>query len=425
MKEFSKQSICDGVELVTVHTDRFKTNEMAISFLLPLTEETAARNALTISLLSNCSEEYPDMLSIKKKTAYLYGASIESTVQKIGENQSLQLTVSSLDDRFSLGDSISEQTAEMLISLITKPRLNDDGIFYSEDIDREKRILIQKIQSEENEKRIYALNEMQKTMFEGEPFSVNKYGSVDSIKALTPADVKAAWNNFLSNAKIQITCIGSSNENKLAEMLKKAFSEINRSYHAPVAAVFVPAASEIKEKEECIDVKQGKLVLGYRVNMKPDDEHTSAMRAFCDVFGGGPYSKLFANVREKLSLCYYCSARYDRRKSVIIIQCGCEKENMDKAVAEIENQLNEIKAGNFDEELKASKAGLCDAINSANDDSLVLLGWYSSQSADAKILSPSESSKQNEDVIRADVQKCASLLSLDTVYKLYGNKEAE
>ena len=98
---------------------------------------------------------------------------------------------------------------------------------------------------------------------------------------------------------------------------------------------------------------------------------------------------------------------------------------MDKAVAEIENQLNEIKAGNFDEELKASKAGLCDAINSANDDSLVLLGWYSSQSADAKILSPSESSKQNEDVTRAEVQKCASLLSLDTVYKLYGNKEAE
>ena len=205
MKEFSKQSICDGVELVTVHTDRFKTNEMAISFLLPLTEETAARNALTISLLSNCSGEYPDMLSIKKKTAYLYGASIESTVQKIGENQSLQLTVSSLDDRFSLGDSISEQTAEMLISLITKPHLTGDGNFYSEDIDREKRILIQKIQSEENEKRIYALNEMQKTMFEGEPFSVNKYGSVDSIKALTPADVKAAWNDFLSNAKIQIT----------------------------------------------------------------------------------------------------------------------------------------------------------------------------------------------------------------------------
>lgn len=45
-----------------------------------------------------------------------------------------------------------------------------------------------------------------------------------------------------------------------------------------------------------------------------------------DVFGGGPYSRLFMNVREKLSLCYYCSARLIRGKGIIVIQSGIEKK---------------------------------------------------------------------------------------------------
>ena len=59
---------------------------------------------------------------------------------------------------------------------------------------------------------------------------------------------------------------------------------------------------KVKEVTERIDVKQGKLILGFRVNLKPDDELTPAMRSFADVFGGGPYSRLFTKVREEMSL---------------------------------------------------------------------------------------------------------------------------
>jgi predicted Zn-dependent peptidase len=130
-------------------------------------------------------------------------------------------------------------------------------------------------------------------------------------------------------------------------------------------------------------------------------------------------------VREKLSLCYYCSARFDRRKNCLIIQCGCEEENMDKAVNEILNQLKEIESGNFDEEFASSKIGLSDNINSVNDDSISLSSWYSTQISDSEIVSPSQSSNDNNGVTKEQVQKCASLLSLDTVYKLVSTKEGE
>lgn len=149
------------------------------------------------------------------------------------------------------------------------------------------------------------------------------------------------------------------------------------------------------------------------------------MRSFADVFGGGPYSKLFANVREKMSLCYYCSARYVRQKSFIVVQSGCEEENMDKAVSEILNQIEEIKKGNFDYEFSSSKMALTDAINSVYDAPESLEVWYTSQMADKNIKSPAESAAENKSVTKEQIMECANLISLDTVYRLVGNGDKE
>lgn len=425
MSDYSRLEILDGVELVNIPADRFKTNEIKISFCMPLECETASSNAIAISLLSNSSADYPNMTAINKKLAHLYGAELRSSVQKLGENQVLSLGISSLDDRFSLGGKISTESVELLLSLAFKPRFDENGDFYDEDIAREQRILVEKLESEENEKRTYALRRTEQIMFEGEPFATNRYGTVESARAVTSDDVKSSWNRMLSNAKIQLSVVGNIDENEIADKLAEAFVGVVRDYQEPASAVFKPSADDVKTVIERIDVKQGKLVLGFRVNMKPDDEKVIAMRSFCDTFSGGPYSKLFANVREKMSLCYYCSARYDRRKSCILIQCGCEEENMDKATAEILNQLDEIKNGNYLEELAASRVGLSDAINSVEDDSLVLLDWYAGQIGDGVIKSPAQSAKENDSVNPDDIKTCANLISLDTVYKLCSVKEGE
>lgn len=422
---YSTQSICDGVTYVSVPVSRFKTNELSVDFCLPLDKNTASANALTVSLLSNSSQCYPDKPAISRELSRLYGASLRTVVQKIGENQCLRIVLSGLDDRFSLGDKISTECMRMLLSLIFKPHLDANGNFYAADVEREKRLLIEKIQSEENEKRLYALDRMQQIMFEDEPFAVNKYGTVASVDSVTTAVVKEVWQNMLCCAKIQFTTVGTADSDSMAEIIRDCFDGIERRYAPPVKAVFIERADEAKTIAESIHVKQGKLVMGFRVNMKPDNPNTPAMRAFCDIFGGGPYSKLFANVREKMSLCYYCSARYDRHKSIIIIQCGCEKENMDKAIAEILNQLEEIKAGNFDEELAASRMGLCDTISSVEDDSVILQSWYANQIVDSELKTPVRSAAENRAVTKKQVQDCASLLTLDTVYELYGSGEEE
>lgn len=423
---FVQKEIVQGVSLLSVNADRFKTNEIAVSIALPLKKETASVNALLINLLSRKSKEYPTLLSLNKRLAFLYGATLSAVVSKVGESQVLKLGITSLDDRFSLdGESISLECVKLLTSLLFEPRLNDNGCFYDEDIEAEKRILTEKIESEQNEKRIYVLRQAEALMFADEPYGVDRYGTVDDVKKITADEVLNAWHNALEASLIMVTVVGNADTDTVAGHLKEVFSSVDRRYTKLPDAVIVPFRDEVKEKMERIDVKQGKLVLGFRVNLKPQDKLTAAMRTFCDIFGGGPYSKLFSNVREKLSLCYYCSARYTKLKSCIMIQCGCNEENMDKAVNEILHQLDEIKNGNFEEEFNSSKIGLRDAILSVNDTPELIESWYTNQLTSDEIKTPKQSADENDAVTMDEVKKCASLLTLDTIYKLSAPKEAE
>ena len=424
MKEFEKREIKNGVSLVAVPASRFKTNEVSVSFATKLSEKTASVNSLLINLLASCSEAYPDMLSLNRKLEMLYGAGIVSTVTKEGDCQLLTVYISSLDDRFALdNESISLECLKLLTELIFRPHFGADGNFTDGDIEREKRILCEKIEREKNEKRLYALRRLEEEMFSGEAYSANALGKTELVKAVTKEQLKTAYNDLLKSSRIQVTSVGAADIDEIAGIIQTAFDKVERQYAEIKKVKLTPYADRVKTVEERQEIKQGKLVLGFRVNMECDDENKDAMRMFSDIFGGGPYSKLFMNVREKLSLCYYCSARYYKNNNCIIIQCGCEEENMDKAVDEILNQLEEIKNGSFEYEFKSSLSGMCDSFVSVYDDSTLLLSWYLRQIFDNETVAPDSAVEAFRNIKFDDVKKCASLLSLDTVYKLMAKEE--
>ena len=74
---------------------------------------------------------------------------------------------------------------------------------------------------------------------------------------------------------------------------------------------------------------------GYRVDITPGGEELSAMRMMVAILGGTATSKLFLNVREKQSLCYYCGANLDRTKGIVLIDSGVRPDNAEAAKAAI------------------------------------------------------------------------------------------
>lgn len=425
MADYEVYDVSDGVQIVCVPADRFKTNEISVSFACPLTSDTAAVNAVVPFILSRTCAEYPSIQKLNRKLASLYGAQVEPLVSKTGEVQQLKIGMTCLDDRFSLdGEKITSECVKLLLSMAFEPSLDDSGAFLDENAEREKRVIIQKIESEENEKRLYALHRAEEIMFEGEPYAVNRYGTRESVSAVTAQSATKAWRNLLANSKIVVTVVGNTDVNVISDMLRDRLSGVERNFKPLSKAQINSSVSNVKRVEERQKIRQGKLVIGFRTSYDTDNrQNAAALRSFADVFGGGPYSKLFANVREKMSLCYYCSARPSRQKGYVMVQSGCEEENMLKAEKEILNQLEEIKKGNFDYEFTSSKAALTDALDSVYDSPETIEGWYGVQIPDESYASPQESAALNNAVTKQQIIDCANSLKLDTVYKLVCEKE--
>lgn len=424
MTDYVQKKIAPGVELLAVPAGRFKTNELAIHLAVPMEEQMAANYALAISAVSRKGKVYPDMRALHLQLDKLYGAAISVTANKSGGCQILKIGITTLDDRFALDDEkIAEAGLELLMNLLFDPLLGEDGLFSPADIETERRVLLEKLAAEENEKRLYAVMQMQQIMFAGDPYRINPKGTKETLLAATPESVTAAWHRMLRESKMLVTVVGSTDPEAACAALRRRLEGVERAYHPMPTPHFVARCEQVKDVRESEKIRQGKLVLGFRVDMRPSDPLAPAMRSFCDVFGGGPYSKLFMNVREKMSLCYYCSARFARHNSHIFIQCGCEEENMDKAVAEILHQLEVIRDGDCKAELESSRIAMIDALDGVADTPNGLENWYAARLLDDDFRTPAQVAEETRSVTVEQLQECAGRLSLDTVYRLVAEKE--
>jgi len=424
LTDYVQKKIAPGVELLAVPAGRFKTNELAIHLAVPMEEQMAANYALAISVVSRKGKAYPDMRALHLQLDKLYGAAISVTANKSGGCQILKIGITTLDDRFALDDEkIAEAGLELLMNLLFDPLLGEDGLFSPADIETERRVLLEKLAAEENEKRLYAVMQMQQIMFAGDPYRINPKGTKETLLAATPESVTAAWHRMLRESKMLVTVVGSTDPEAACAALRRRLEGVERAYQPMPTPHFVARCEQVKDVRESEKIRQGKLVLGFRVDMRPGDPLAPAMRSFCDVFGGGPYSKLFMNVREKMSLCYYCSARFARHNSHIFIQCGCEEENMDKAVAEILHQLEIIRDGDCKAELESSRIAMIDALEGVADTPNGLENWYAARLLDDVFRTPAQVAEETRSVTVEQLQECAGRLSLDTVYRLVAEKE--
>ena len=145
----------------------------------------------------------------------------------------------------------------------------------------------------------------------------------------------------------------------------------------------------------------------------------NAMRLMISLYGGTPSSKLFLNVREKMSLCYYCAARPNVSKGIAFVDCGVEHQNIKKAKEEILNQLDQIRKGNFtDEDLNYAKLSMVNAFRSAGDSAPSIEGWYLSQVLYGTERSPEMEAEAIDAIDRNAVIAAANQMQLDTVYLL-------
>ncbi len=411
-----------GISACFIENHRFKSRLITVRFLLPLLRNTATENDMAAELISSCSRKFPEPELLERELKRLCGAQISASSEKLGDNQLITIYLRAISDEFGIdGDLPFSGALDILYELLFAPKMKD-GSFYLDDALRVSRIQKEKLCSELNDKRIYAKGRMENIMFGDEGFGLSASGNMDSALGANSETLSAAYKRLIEEAAIRITVTAPEYPKEKIERILNAFPKTERYEFKASKEI---AESEVKNVTERMNITQGKLVMGFSVSPIGSDRETAAVAVMGDIFGGGTYSRLFSVVREKMSLCYYCSARAYRIKGLMEVESGVNDENAEKARDAILSQLEEIKQGNFDDEiLESSKLSICESLNSSADKIATEDNWYGLRMYQELPLSPAEFSELIKKVSREDVIKCANSARLSAVYFLLGEEKA-
>ena len=172
---------------------------------------------------------------------------------------------------------------------------------------------------------------------------------------------------------------------------------------------------------ETMDVTQGKLAMGYRCS---SDDYPAMVLANL-IFGGTSNSKLFLNVRERLSLCYYASSSYARSKNILTVSSGVETADFERAEAEIGRQLQAVQQGDWEDwEQEGALQAIRASLLSLSDSQGALENFYLGQIAAGGEETPEELAAALEQVTKERIVAAAQTVKPDTVYFLSGKEEA-
>lgn len=414
MTDFFQTELFEGGRFLAVNTQRFKTTRITVRFAVDLKKETAASFAAVPGLLRYTSAKYPTNIQTERKLASLYGAGYSATVGKYADVQIMSFTISAVADKFAFeNEKIGNECLSFLLDSLFCPDLDENGLIKEFNLEREKRLMREEIQADMNDKMSLSLNRFSAEFYEGEGAALLSSGSLEDIDDITVESVTKAWKSMLSNSEVFIVTVGDTDNASYISTIKKYFEKIDRKFKKPVIVPHSPK-EEVKKVNDIQPLEQCKLNIGF--SCESDD--SDAGKLFNSVFGGSEMSLLSKVVREKMSLCYYCSSSFGPKKKVLIVFSGVESENREKTLEAVLEQLQKVKKGEVDDEqISIAKRKLKEAYMSF-DTPIDISRWYLSQMFESEIKTPERMFKAIESVGKERITAFAQSIKPDTVYSL-------
>lgn len=418
----NRREIMQDVFLTYLPAQRFKTSRMTVQLIAPLQRETAAANALLPAVLRRGTVRCPDMESLSAALDTLYGANIDYTVRKKGERQCVGFAAGFIDDAFTPhGEKLLEPVSAMLGELLLDP-VTHGGRFLSSYVESEKANLIDAIRGLKNDKRDWADIRLMQEMCAGEPYSVLRLGDEETAGCITNQSLYVHGQALMASSRVEVIYCGSAEAQRVEDAVLTALAALPRGAQTALPEVQrIQAPDKPRRIVETMDVTQGKLAMGYRCS---SDDYPAMVLANL-IFGGTSNSKLFLNVRERLSLCYYASSSYARSKSILTVSSGVETADFERAEAEIGRQLQAVQQGDWEDwEQEGALQAIRASLLSLSDSQGALENFYLGKIAAGVEETPEELAAALEQVTKERIVAAAQTVKPDTVYFLRGKEEA-
>lgn len=415
-----------------INTDKFKMSRLSFNFILPADKEKSPLTRIMLAVMMRGCEKYPSIVSINKRLDELYGATVSWRAVSVGERHIFKISCEILSNKYRLPDDKTDilyEVAKIILEILFNPLLDENRLLPESNFESEKKLAIDAIRAKINDQKAYSAEQCRKIMLDGAPAGISVEGTEEQIEKITLQQASENIEYFLKNAVLECYYIGRDNVDGVISLVTDAFSRLGREDRELVGgekALIRQENSPLREVSEMMNVSQGRLNIGCTCGVIMSDEDYPAMSLFNEIFGGSSVAKLFMNVREKQSLCYYCYSSHNSATGTVMIGCGIKPENREKAYLEIEKQLLAMQSGDFtDEEIETAKRTIISGARQIYDSPAALEAFGFRRILAGVAEKPEDLMKKIESVGRDEIVKVAQKVKIDTVYFLYGEGEEE
>jgi len=416
-------SLLPGVTLRACRDTRFKQGCLSFQLVRQMEAAESAMNALIPSVLLRGTRRCRDLRAITEHLDTLYGAAVSPLVRRVGDYQTTGLFCGFMDDRFALpGDQVLEPMAAFLEELLLDSPLENDA-FLESFVESEKKNLIATIESERNDKRIYAMNQLLKILCQEDTFGLPRLGEPEQVAAITPKKLYDHYKSILRTSPIEIFYVGSAEVHQVAALMMPLLSRLDRNPQSLCPQTSFHN-SPVQDLVETMDVAQGKLCMGFTTPITNRTKQFPAMQVMNTIFGAGMTSKLFVNVREKMSLCYSIGSGYYGTKGIMTVSAGIDFDKEQTVRQEVLHQLRLCQEGQITEiELKSAKNALLNSLRATHDSPGSIEGYYATAALSGMGMTPETYMAAVEAVTLEDVVAAAKLLQPHCTYFLKGGNQ--
>ena len=331
------KQIKNKVNLYFLENDAYKTNRITINFYSKLDKKTTSYASVLSKLMIRANKKIKTSLELERELNNLYGASLFSSYTKYGDIICYSFGLDILKDKFA-GEVIESKALEILADCVLyQTDFNEEYLF------QEKENQINTIHAKENDKKALTITNLIKLLADGEPYALSEDGEIEDIAEIDLEGLIDFYDYTFLKLPCDIICSGEFDVGTTTDKITELFKGYDAEKEMPSSKCHNFTETRfLIEKEE---LSQSKLAMGFCLGKGTAEEKT----IFNAIFGATPYSKLFINVREKMSLCYYVGSKIDLFKNILGVESGINKEDYEKAKMGIEKQLEDMVLGYFDE----------------------------------------------------------------------------
>lgn len=411
-----REQLLPGVALTQAPAEAFKRCRISLNFIVPGRRDTATVYALLPLVMERGYAGCPDMTRLSRRLARLYGAGLSVSGGTLGPNRVITVAVSGIRNEYAVGgEDLLSEYLELVFGTAFDPDVHD-GAFDAQAVEIEKDKLYELQASEINDKRLYCLRQARRRFFGEDVGGLERYGYAEDVPSITPQSLYEAWRQMVTGATVEAVVLGAPTA-PVARRLQAALGAaraplaLNRPHPMPLRPTLSCA--------EPVAAVQGKLCLLFTMDGPLPPEQLSQMRLAVALLGGAPTSRLFVNVREKQSLCYYCSAAYSHISSCLSIDSGVDFADAVRAQQAILDELAALIHGPIPQkELDDTRRYLCCALDSVGDSLYSLENWLLGEISRGTLYTPQQVIQQLADVDAEQVQAMLQKFSLSVAYSL-------